>query len=234
MWWCMWCLATIVCGYVFACTFSTWMISDEYTLTLSSGRPAVLLYLCGVCVWVYTQYTPIPNTHTATPVLTRRKCLCPLHHSRTWTAYNKAGLWLGPHIHMTKFPRLSLSGRIVCLLELGTQAWESIVQARTHRKFLIVGGEIYTPGGGEHDHQGVGGVVSGGCYITFLFGESVSSWWWWKEPSFWHRHARVSALGICRICYLPMWLCIGNGGATSNPTTQELFVGGVLRARHWT
>lgn len=165
-------------------------------LTLSSGRPAVLLYLCVECVYGCIHSTRPCPTHTPPSSAYQKKVPCPLRHSRTWTAYNKAGLWLGPHVHMTKFPRLSLSGRgVVCLLELGTQAWESIVQAPTHRKFLIVGGEIYTPWRWEQDHQGVGGVVSGGCYITFLFGESVGSWWWWKEPSFWHRHARVSAPG---------------------------------------
>lgn len=129
---------------------------------MSSGRPAVFLYLCVECAYVCIHSTPPPLTHTHTPSSSahQKKAPCPLYLSRTWTAYNKAGLWLGPHINMTKFPRLSLSGRgVLCLLELGTQALESIVQAPTHRKFLIVGGEIYTPWRREHHHQGVGRTV---------------------------------------------------------------------------
>ena len=189
---------------------------------------------------VYTVLPPPPNsdpTHTPPSSAHQKKAPCPLRHSRTWTAYNKAGLWLAPHIQMTKFPWLSSSGRgVMCLLELGTQAWESIMQAPTHRKFWIVGGEIYTPWRWEQDHQGVGGMVK------WRLLHHISVWWVSRQLMVVEGTFLLASTceGFClweadpRIRYLPMWLCIGNVGATSNPTTQELFVGGVLRARHWT
>ena len=94
---------------------------------------------------------------------------------------------------MTKFPWLSLSGRgVLCLLDLGTQALESIVQAPTHRKFLIVGGEIYTPWRWEHHHQGVGGTVKWRLLTPHFCLVSVGSWWRQKKPSFWPLRVRIS------------------------------------------
>lgn len=226
-----------VCAWICLCLHVLYLNDFRWIhLTLSSGRPAVLLYLCVECVYVCLHSTPPPPTHTPPSSAHQKKAPCPLHLSRTWTACNKAGLWLGPHFHMTKFPWLSLSGRgVLCFLELGTQALESIVQAPTPGEFLIVGGwnihplEAGTPSPGS----GRDGEVAA-PYTTFVWCQSAVDGDGRNLPSGLHvwgllplRSWPQSTLSSHVALYRKCWGC-------QDPTTQGLSVGDVPRAKRST